>query len=750
MSMSSKFFLPMAIGISLIGLFLLPGQTLKAAENTDTSEGLVLEEVKVTARRRQESLQKVPISVSVFSEKDIEGLSAASLREVAQFVPNVVFNNTGPAGSSAPAIFIRGIGQAASNEIFFDPGVGIYLDGVFVGRPLGLDLDMVDIERLEVLRGPQGTLFGKNTVGGAINIITAKPNNEFGGKAEVITGSFDRIDATLRMNIPLVPDKFAANFSGAVRKRDGFGDRLDVFSGKKIDEMGDIDKVSGRLQFLWTASENVDALLALSATKVREKGWTRTVLDYNTDLGLMRLLNSFLDPPLGAPFLDGLNFYQSYATGPNSNESDAWDAALTVTWDLGEVTAKSISSYKNLELDAGVDPDGSIYDIINQQNHWEQDQFSQEFLVNGLSFDDRLEWVMGLYYYSEDMDYYVETLVLDPLWYLFGADIGGSRIVSQKIKSYAGFGQATYALSPKMSLTAGLRYTYEEKSMARQGFRIHTGVENILYGEMADNYDSFSPRVGFEYQWNPDLMTYVSAAQGFKSGGINGRSMASNDFLPFGAETVWTYEAGIKSDWLERRLNINAAIFYSDYSDIQFQSLTSDPVTAQPISIIDNAGQAEIKGFEVEMKTIVAEGLNFSASVGYTDAKYTDIKPGVPISTNNRFPEIPKWSLALSTDYTVELGDYGYLNGRIDWTYRSKVFHDPQNSASIAQDAFGLLNARLSFETRGSAWVFSTFVTNLADKQYIIGGTDFLTGLGFAEAQIGRPREWGLSVRYNF
>ncbi|PCI34229.1 MAG: hypothetical protein COB54_00065 [Alphaproteobacteria bacterium] len=750
MSRNSKVYLSTAIGLSLASLFLVPAQSLNAAENEGVSNGMGLEEIVVTARKREESLQKVPISVSAFSEKDLAAMSVSDLREAAQFAPNVVFNNTGPAGSSAPAIFIRGIGQAASNEVFFDPGVGIYLDGVFVGRPLGLDLDMVDVQRLEILRGPQGTLFGKNTVGGAINLITAKPNDELGGKLELITGRFNRIDAKLSLNLPLVPGKLAANFSGAIRKRDGFGERLDIFTGDKIGEMGDVDKLSGRVKINWVASENVEILLALSATKVRETGWTRRVLDYNADLGLLALLSNFLEPDYGPVFLEGLKLNQSYATGPNTNHSNSWDTALTINWNLGDVSVKSITSYKDLDLEAGVDPDGSIYDIIKQTNEWEQKQFSQEFLINGASFDDKLDWVMGLYYYSENVDYYVETYVLDPLWDFLGADLGGSRIVDQNIKSYSAFGQATYAMNEKLSATVGLRYTYEEKSMARQGFRLHTGVENILFGERSENFDSFSPRFGLEYQLNKDFLTYVSVAQGFKSGGLNGRSMASNDFLPFDSETVWTYEFGLKSEWFDRRLLFNTALYYSDYKNIQFQSISSDPDTAQPITIIDNAGKAEIKGFEAELKAVVAEGFILTANVGYTDAKYTEIKQSVGISTDNRFPEIPEWSYALAANYTVEIGNSGSLSGRVDWTYRSKVFHDAPNSEIIAQDGYGLLNARLSFETSDGNWTISTFVTNLADKKYILGGANFLMGLGFAEGQIGRPREWGASVQYRF
>ncbi|NOZ42942.1 MAG: TonB-dependent receptor, partial [Alphaproteobacteria bacterium] len=526
--------------------------------------------------------------------------------------------------------------------------------------------------------------------------------------------------------------------------------RLDYVTHKRIGGMGNVNKVSGRVKIDWTASENLDVLLTLSATRVREEGWTRRVLAYNANLGLVHLLSKFLNPPYGNDFLKGLNIYQSYATGPNSNDSDARDVALTATWDLGGMTLKSTSSYRHVTVDAGVDPDGTIYDIINQQNHWNQKQFTQEFLLSGTSFEDRLNWVMGLYYYSEKMHYFVKTLVLEPLWKLFGADLGGSRIVSQNIKSYAGFGQATYALTDKLSMTAGLRYTYETKNLARKGFRSHTGVENIPYGEMGASYHSFSPRFGLEYQWNPSLMTYVSAAQGFKSGGINGRSMKSNDFLPFGPETVWTYEVGVKSEWFNHRLLFNGDVFYSNYNDIQFQSLTSDPKTAQPISIIDNAGKAKIKGFEIQLKAVVAEGLTLITNVGYTHARYTYVKPTVPISVNNRFPEVPEWTLTLAANYTTEIGDYGRLSSRIDWAFRSKVFHDATNSPSIVQDKYGLINMRLSFQPGDGDWTIAAFVTNLTDKEYIKGGTDFLAGLGFAEGQIGQPREWGASVQYKF
>ena len=260
----------------------------------EDAEGL-LEEIIVTSRKRAERLQDVPISISTFSAADLEAKSLTSLKELGQFTPNFSFFNHSSRGRSAGMLFIRGVGQT-DPRIFWDPGVGLYVDGVFMGRMNGIDIDLMALERVEILRGPQGTLFGKNTIGGAVNVVTAKPTDEFSGTAEITTGRYSRVDGKASINVPIVPGKLAAKFAGATRNRDGYGTRLDFFTGEKVDEEGDEDSLSGRAIFNWTPSENVDVLFSIDATRVREKAGAGKTIAINDSPTLVGFLNGFVDP----------------------------------------------------------------------------------------------------------------------------------------------------------------------------------------------------------------------------------------------------------------------------------------------------------------------------------------------------------------------------------------------------------------------------------------------------------------------
>ena len=719
-----------------------------AVEPDSVSErSAMIEEVLVTARRREENLQDVPISISAYSAADLEAMSLTSLKELGQFTPNFSFFNHSSRGRSAGMLFIRGVGQT-DPRIFWDPGVGLYVDGVYTGRMNGIDIDLMALERVEILRGPQGTLFGKNTIGGAVNVVTAKPTDEFLGTAEITTGRYSRIDAKANINVPLVPGKLAAKFAGTTRNRDGYGQRLDFFTGEEVDEEGNEDSISGRAIFNWTPSENVAVLFSIDDTKVREKAGAGKTVAINNTTTLAGLLNGFVDPQFGEAFLTDSDF-TNYATGGNLNEFDTWGAALTVDWDLGSLAVKSITSYREMDGRVEVEPDGTIYTMINSEQTVEQDQFSQEFQLIGNSFDDRLEWVLGVYYFEESGTEENQLDVYRELSDFMEFNKSFTRFYQIDNKSYAAFGQGTYALTDKLSLTAGLRYTSEEKEVGRQRASHVTGEETVPFASVAQDWDAVSGRVGFEYQWNDDVMTYISAARGFKSGGMNGASVVDTDFEPFDPEYIWTYEVGLRSDLLDQRLRFNASLFYSDYEDVQFTVRTTDEMGA-PIRIVDNAAKARIKGFEIEAVAEPASGLMLTAGVGYADAEYTKLEPGAPITEDTEFVATPKWTVTLSGQYAAPLGDLGELIGRLDYIHKTKIYHDTGNSPFLRQEGYALLNARLSFENAGGKWALSIFGTNLTDKHYTLAGTDLLGNIGFVQVQYARPREWGVNLKYRF
>ncbi len=707
-----------------------------------------IEEITVTARRREERLQEVPLSITAFSALDIESKSLFNLKDLAQFTPNLTFSNMGQAGNSGAIIFMRGVGQVSS-DTFWDPGVGIYVDGVYMGRMHGVDLTLMDLERVEILRGPQGTLFGKNTIGGAINVVTAKPVDEFSAYAELTIGSYDRLDGKFNVNASLVPGVLAMKVAGSSQNRDGFAKRIDWHTGEEIDEMGDMDRLNGRVAFNWTPNENVGVLLSLDAAKIREFGSVREVVKF-TEPPLAGLFNLFADPDYSTATFATDSHFTSFANGANANELDVWGAALTVDWNLGVVAFKSITSYRDTEAINGTDPDGSFYNIINLVDDVEQDQFSQELQLSGLSFDDRFNWVAGLYYFEESSFMSQDLLVYREIYDFIGLDISFLRRWWADTKSYAAFTQGTFAVNENLGLTVGLRYTEEKKDVARERLRQVTGVVFVPLDSTDETFSAFSPRFSIDYQWHNDLMGYVSAARGFKSGGINAISLNEAEFTPFDPEYVWTYEAGIRSEWHDNRLRFNATLFFSDYEDIQFTVIRGNPDTGEPITVVDNAAKAEMKGFELEMMVLPTPQLLLTAGIGYIDAEYTEIEAGAPITVDTSFVKTPEWSVTLSGQYTYSLTSGAEIVGQVDWAYQSEIHHDQLNSPIGLQDSYGLLNARLTFESRDNKWSVSLFGTNLTDELYMMAVTDLSDTLAFGEVQWARPREWGLRVRYNF
>lgn len=712
------------------------------AEKTETGRNII-EEVIVTARRREENLQDVPISISAYSAADMEARSFTNLRDLGEFTPNFNFYNHGDTGQTSAVVVIRGVGQTGAN-IYMDPGVGVYIDGVYLGRMQGVDFDLMDLERVEVLRGPQGTLFGKNTMGGVINMISARPGDDFSGSVELTTGRFNRLDGKAIVNIPLVPGKLAAKFSVATRNRDGYGERLDFFTGQKIDEMGDVERTSGRAVFDWTPNDRVDVLLSLDASKMRQTGPVRKVVEFGQP-PIIKLLNIFVDPPYGDVFMTN-NDFTTFSNGGNTNNVDAWGTALTVDWDIESWAVKSITSYREMDSLNDVDPDGSIYQIINLLNTINQKQFSQELQISGVSFADRLNWIGGLYYFEEKASTDQTTTVMGDLKDIIGLDLTIFIKPASSVKHYAAFGQGTYAINDKLSLTAGIRYSYDQKEVSRD----ITGRFNVPWESRSANWGAFSGRFGMEYTWDDDVMTYVSVARGFKSGGIFAHATTSNAFQSFDPEYIWTYEIGMKSDFLDHRIRFNTSLFYSQYDDIQFRVTTADPVTLAPITIMDNVAAAEVKGFEVEIVAAPAQGLTLSAAVGFTDAKYTKADPASPVNETSKFTKTPKWTAILAGQYTVPVKKWGELISRVDYAYKSKVYHDTLNSPRATQAGYGLLNMSLTFATLDSNWSVSMFGSNLMDKRYILAGTDFVGGLGFAEVQYARPREWGVRLTYRY
>ncbi|QLC26445.1 TonB-dependent receptor [Parasphingopyxis algicola] len=750
-----------------LAAFAQPLQAQAEADGTQAQSGFGA--IVVTARRREETLQETPISITTFDADALVDRGISNLSGIGDFTPNLVFDqgtgNTG--GSTSSQIYIRGIGQA---DFLFttEPGVGIYVDGVYLPRSIGSIMDLVDLERVEVLRGPQGTLFGKNSVGGAVNIVTRRPQPEFGGRVSATYGSFDRVDIGGSVNLPLVTDTLLASVAFSSRDRDGYVRRVN--DGTRL---GGINSTGLRGQLLWKPSPNFDILVAADYTRKREDSIANTLIDVDQSGSLIGLYNGLVAPALGTIYDDRFissDPFVSFGTGFNQSDLDLWGISSTATLELGAVTIKSITAYREQDAVFGADSDHSPIRYFEQSVLDEQEQFSQELQISGTAIDDRLDWIVGaMYFHESGFDQYrvvfapglFDALEALPPGIIPGLGGAGNPIhpaldfdglLTSRINndSYSAYGHFSFDITDRLSVSGGLRYTSDEKDFDSRFDRLSAGVTTHDV-ETGDSWNAWTPRIGVEYDWSDDLMTYASVARGFKSGGFNGRP--TTEFVartPFAPEFVWTYELGFNSMFADRRVILNGAAFYSDYSNLQLLSITSDP-QGGIVALVENAGKARIMGFELELTAMPVPGLRFDAGLGYLDAEYRQLDASVnTITLSDDLVKTPEWSLSLGAEYTADLSDDWQLTIRGDYAYRSTVQHVADNNPLLEQSGYGVFNARLAFGPSDESWELAVFGTNIGDELYITNGLSQADTLGTTDVSYGRPREWGVSVSARF
>jgi iron complex outermembrane receptor protein len=689
-----------------------------AAEQPEEVQGIA--EIVITARRNQESLQEVPIAVTALTGETLAQRSIDSTADIDLFTPNLV-EGSGVQGGSVSQYAIRGMGQSDFIATI-DPAVGVYLDGVYLGRVIGAALDLLDVERVEVLRGPQGTLFGRNTIGGAINVVSKDPTNEFGGSVRAILGSRDRIDASLSLNVPLVDDKVLFNLGVMTKNQDGF-----VRSNIDPDFVwGDRERLAARGSLLLKPSDSLRIKIAADWT--RERGTPDPV----------RLIGA--DPAFGGdptfisndPFRTNSGFFVP-------NNLDVFGIGANLEWEITpNVTFRSISSYRDLDLDVGTDFGGSPIAFLDQSNPTKQNQFSQEFHLTGKSFNAQLEWLLGLYYFDENVDQVVTLNVGVPL-------VQGNFLDN---KSYSGFLHANYKLTDKLSLSGGVRFTKDKK----KHFFDHTIAGFPLFPPTTLQR-SFTPvtwRAALDYKFSEGVLAYASASKGFRTGGFVGRPNGIGELRSFRPETVVAYEVGLKSDLLDRNLRLNLAAFYNDYSDIQITTFDIGPGGGLIIST-DNAGIAEVYGFEAEVLAIPTDGLTLNAGIGFLENKYKKItNPSTRLTLDNELPFAPKWTVSLGAEYRADLGDAGDLTGRIDYAYKSSFFFFAQNNPLDLQEPYDLVNLRLTYTSENERWHVAAFGINVFDKVYSRFREDIRFPFGVALDWPAPGAEWGIEVGFKF
>ncbi|WP_425409907.1 TonB-dependent receptor [Hyphococcus sp.] len=743
------------------------GVTMSAHAQDEPVAGI--DTIVVSARKREENLQETPVAITAFSSGDLAKRSVVTLDGIGDYTPNLVFDKGtgGTGGSTSTQIYIRGIGQA---DFLFttEPGVGIYVDGVYHPRSIGSIMDLVDIERVEVLKGPQGTLFGKNSVGGAINVVSRRPGNEFSGGIEAVYGRFDRVDVRANLNVPLVEDKLAASLAFSSHDIDGYVKR--PLAG---DELGGINSKGVRGQVLWTPTENFDLLLSSDYTRHRDDAIANTLIDVDQTGSLIALWNGLVAPAQMVFYDDSYiseDPFVSNGTGPNFSDLDLWGVSGVATLRAGDLTFKSVTAYRNQDAFFGHDSDHSPLTYFEQTVDDNQKQFSQELQINGSHFDGRFDWVLGaLYFHEEGLSTYriifapglYDALEMLPAGIIDGLggmgnpvhpllDFDGAVSAGIDNDSYAVFAHTNFAVTDRLSVSGGIRYTYDEKGFDSILERFSAGVVTHDVS-IEDDWSAWTPKISLDYDLTDNIMVYASAARGFKSGGFNGRP--TNAFVamqPFDPEYVWTYETGFKSEFANRRFILNGAMFYSDYTNMQLLAVSIDNFGGI-VALVENAGAAEIKGFELEMNAVPARNLRLDAGIGFLDAEYSELDPSVAsISLDSELVKTPKWSLNFGGEYTAALGGALEATFRADYSYRTRTQHVADNNPLLTQDAYGLLSLRLSLAPVDGPWEVSVFGTNLTDERYISNGLSQFDTLGTTDVTFGRPREWGVMAKWSF
>ncbi|GAA0768291.1 MULTISPECIES: TonB-dependent receptor [Brevundimonas] len=700
------------------------------AQETAGSEGpaAAVEDIVVTAQRREQRLQDVPLAVSAFSMESLEDGKVESLLNLDGKVPNVVLAPVG-AYPFASAFYIRGLGYA-DVESSFEPSVGVELDGVYLSRNVGAVQDFFDIGGVTILRGPQGTLYGRNTIGGVVSVQSRRPSFDFGARAQATFGSNGRQELRAGVEGALIEDQLAGKFSFLTKTYDGY---IKNYDGR---DMGAQDVTSMRGALLWTPTASFDATLIVDYTK--DKG-TGTAFE-NASLPSM-VLPGFGEPADtdGDPFL-------SHVGDDIFSDLEALGVTLNANWDLGPVKLTSITGYRKTDTEVLSDFDGTPTPFMTVHRDETHDQFSQELRLAS-NTDGPLTYVVGAYYMTQEYD-----IATGQFGTVFGSPTAGSTIYTQqKADSWAVFGQADYEVLPGLTVTAGGRYSKEEKTFTTQPL-FYPNAETF-----EASFDDFSPKVGVSYKWSDTLMTYAQYSRGFRAGGFNGRAGSFLAVGPYDSETVDSYEVGVKSDLFDRRLRLNAAVFTSDYQDMQQSVQQLIPGTLINQTLVANVGAATISGFEAEATALLTDVFTISASVGYLDASYDEFMAdlgdglGVIDRTYLPMPYAPKWSNSVTFNYKDDF-DFGRVTAQASVRHMTDMYtsFSTLNATTdlTMRQSNTVVDGSLSLELPDGRWRVSLWGKNLTDE-LVINNT-FGVGNLLASRVYQPPREIGVDLSLTF
>jgi len=769
-------------GLTVLATMPIAGPISAQAQAVAANTGTGLEEIVVTARRREERLQDTPIAVSAFSAETLERQQIFNTEDLGHVTPSLQFHSYAPlsGNNSAAQVFIRGIGQTDASPSV-DPGVGLYIDDVYMGRAVGGVMEFRDVAQVQVLRGPQGTLFGRNTIGGAVLLSTAAPGDEFGGTARVSLGDDNLREAFAAVDIPIA-SHVAARVSAGFRKRDGYVTR--VSDGV---DLGNENSYTVQSSLRWQPLEQLKVTLRGDYTHANEHGSPFVFAAINGRQAFPAVVSAAAGCP-GAtfppPFVPtgtvdsrcansvtwNLGPFRNGGTAPVGSTLENWGVSTVGEWAINEsFKLKSVSAYRQLNWTGERDADNTPLLILQTDYRSRGHQVSQE--LQALTEAGPLHGVVGAFYFKESVDDLLQVAVPTPPPLVASRGSPGSRdydAAQLDNDNWALFSQWTYDITKALSFTGGVRYTNETKKIRIVDFNVSPYTNPTpdplpslvppLYVQPISFKQEFTATTGsasLQYRWTKDLMSYFSWSQGFKSGGFNQRYNApppGNLPIPFKEERARTYELGLKSDW-GGVLRANAAIFKTYYDNMQLTYRLG------VVPLLFNAGKSTIEGAELELTYAPMRDLNVNASGSYLrntiDEIATIVVPGSAVTAtvgpSNSLPFTPKWQANAGAGYTLHPGGL-LLTPRLDVSFTAAQFFDAANSREVAQSSgVTVMNASLTLENSARAWRLMFGVNNLTDKVYPVAGNSSLsTSSGYAEIIYARPRNYFVSGSYSF
>lgn len=728
---------------------LLSGALLSSGASAQEADGGIQDIVVTATRTGETALQKTPLAVTVFSAADLSGSQVNNVKDLVALTPGL---NVSQVTASAQ-IYIRGIGSSNVNN-GSDPDVTVQVDGVYLARAFAQFSDFIDVERVEVLRGPQGTLYGRNAVGGTINVLSRKPSDQFQAKAILTGGTFDLLQGQAYVSGPLVPGKLQASITGNYIRQDDF---IDNISGSGPSGVGNANRGGLRGQLRFTPTDDLELITRADWSKAGER---------------FDSFDHLLAPIAFAPIASGtVGDYTKVSINERQKlHSRFWGVSEEINLGLtDQLSLKSLTAYRDSRYDLVNDTDATEVAVNRGYFDDRSKQFSQEFNL-GITAEN-FKGVLGVYYFRERQASVYGGIVAPSIVTPAANSLLNEVAPRVRTVSKAVFAQGTYKITDDLSATFGLRYTQDEKTFDQYYTRTSLNPANLgasfpgfpfIVNNLKQKFDAFTPKFGVDYQITPTAMIYASATRGFKSGGVN--STSNNPLtLTFAPESIWSYEGGIKSDWFDRRLRVNITAFKYDYKDLQVQSLVSAGVLA-----INNAASASVKGLEIETVARPVSNLTLSANYALLDAEYRrfsnasvpnalvpflandprfrpavpGVRPATYEASGNRLNAAPKSSISASAQFDQDLaGGTAFIRGEYYW--QSRVHYDPSNAAILSQRPYDLVNLSAGFNNEDAGWSARIIAKNVTQTRYLIA----ISGSGIVPAGLaGAPRTVALQL----